>query len=375
MKKRLAPILGVALALVAAAPTQRNSTSPVRPAALPLEKELVSYLAHFLPYNPDSSITVVKSSEIIPGFQAFQVQRKGKYEKLNTNDRVVYVSEDGRRFFAGEKVANTEPGAVRGPSDLSWLDSKFSNMFRSRVRAALVPERDTMGMKGVALTLETGYFQVRLPGYVTPDGRYFLQGTLWDFHTDPRAERRHRIDLSANRATGPAGATVQIVEYADMECAYCKYRGLQMDRLLETNAGIVNVRRHYKFFPLWMGHVWAMKAASAGECLFKLAGPALFEFKKAVYARQESMTVSGIDELVVTTAEAKGVRADFLACYLQDDSFSRVKKDIEEGYRVNVTSTPTYYVDGTEISWTEDKVMEDFLRTLFPKTKTIDYGK
>src|SRR5712691_11887507 len=174
MKKRLATILGVAVALVAAAPTQRNATSPVRPAALPLEKELVSYLEHFLPYNPDSSITVVKSSEIIPGFQAFQVQRKGKYEKLNTNDRVVYVSEDGRRFFAGEKVANTEPGAVRGSSDLSWLDSKFSNMFRSRVRAVLVPERDTMGMKGVALTLETGYFQVRLPGYVTPDGRYFL---------------------------------------------------------------------------------------------------------------------------------------------------------------------------------------------------------
>jgi len=28
-----------------------------------------------------------------------------------------------------------------------------------------------------------------------------------------------------------------------MECPYCKFRGLQMDRLLEANAGIVNVRR------------------------------------------------------------------------------------------------------------------------------------
>ena len=60
---------------------------------------------------------------------------------------------------------------------------------------------------------------------------------------------------------------------------------------------------------------------------------------------------------------------------LMADKDARVRKDIEEGYRLNVTSTPTYFIDGTEISWIEDKVMEDFLRTLFPKTKTIDYGR
>ena len=56
-----------------------------------------------------------------------------------------------------------------------------------------------------------------------------------------------------------------------------------------------------------------------------------------------------------------------------EDSFARVKKDLEEGYRLGVISTPTYYVNGTEIAWVEDKVMEDFLRTLFPMTKTIPY--
>jgi hypothetical protein len=379
MKKRFVPILVAALALVGAVQAQKgqkNGTPAAKPAGAAGTGELVAYLTNFLPYNPDSSITVEKSSETLPGFTGYKVRRKGRYEKLNTSDRVVFVSEDGKWFFGGDKVPNTDPGAVRGPSDLSWLESKFSNLFRSKVRASPMPERDAGGLKGVALILETGYFAVRLPGYVTSDGRYFLQGTLWDFRTDPRAERRHRIDLSANRASGPATAAVQVVEYADMECSYCKFRGLQMDRLLEANAGIVNVRRHYKFFPLWMGHVWSMKAASAGDCIFKFAGPALFDFKKAVYARQETMTVSGIDELAITTAEAKGISsADFLSCYLQDDSFNRVRKDIEEGYRLNVTSTPTYFIDGTEISWIEDKVMEDFLRTLFPKTKTIDYGR
>jgi protein-disulfide isomerase len=71
------------------------------------------------------------------------------------------------------------------------------------------------------------------------------------------------IDLSAARASGPADAKVSVVEYADMACGYCKFRGQQMDRLLEANAGIVSIRRNYKFFPLWFAHVWAMKAASA----------------------------------------------------------------------------------------------------------------
>ena len=52
-----------------------------------------------------------------------------------------------------------------------------------------------------------------------------------------------------------------------------------------------------------------------------------------------------------------------------------MRKDIEEGYRLGVNTTPTYFVDGTQITWTEDKVMEDFLRTKFPRLKSIVYEK
>ena len=117
-----------------------------------------------------------------------------------------------------------------------------------------------------------------------------------------------------------------------------------------------------------------MKAASAADCIFKFAGQAMFRFKSQVYARQETMTLAGIDELALAAAEADGISsADFLSCYLREESFARVKKDMEEGYRLGVTSTPTYYINGTEIAWVEDKVMEDFLRTLFPKMRSISY--
>jgi protein-disulfide isomerase len=370
MIKRILTILVLTSALAGAAPKPATS----KPASAGIEKQLEVYAARFLPYDPETKVAVSRTTETLTGFQAYKVKRTGRYEKLNM-ERVVYVSDDGKWFFGGDTMVNTAPRPVRGPQDIAWIDEKLGKLFRTSVRALFAPERDSDNLKGLAIKLETGYGSVRMPGYISLDGKTFLQGTLWDFRIDPRAERRRRIDLSANRATGPADATVNVVEYADMECGYCKYRGLQMDRLLAANAGIVNVRRHYKFFPLWMGHVWAMKAASAGDCIAKFAGPAaLFRFKEQVYARQESMTVAGIDELAVTTAESEGVSAaDFLSCYLKEDSGARVRRDLEEGYRLGINSTPTYFVDGTEVTWVEDKVMEDLLRSLFPKTKSISY--
>lgn len=370
MIKRILTILVLTSAVAGAA--QKPAAS--KPAAAGIEKQLEVYAARFLPYDPETKVTVAKSTETLPGFQSYKVKRTGRYEKLKM-DRLVYISDDGKWFFAGDTLANTAPRPVRGPQDVAWIDEKLGAVFRSPVHTVMTPERDVEGLKGVAVVLQTGYGPTRMPGYVSTDGKQFLQGTLWDFRMDPRAERRRRIDLSANRASGPADATVNVVEYADMECGYCKFRGLQMDRLLAANAGIVNVRRHYKFFPLWMTHVWAVKAASAGDCISKLGGPpALFRFKEQVYARQESMTLSGIDELAVTTAESEGISsAEFLNCYLKEDSGARVRRDLEEGYRLGINSTPTYYVDGTEVMWVEDKVMEDLLRSLFPKTKSISY--
>ena len=141
------------------------------------------------------------------------------------------------------RAVHTSPRPVRTAQDLAWLDDKLTKLFHTSVRSVLTPDRDTAGLKGMALQLETGFMPVRMPGYVTADGRTFIQGTLWDFKMDPRAERRRRIDLSANRASGPADAAINLVEYADMECGYCKFRGLQMDRLLAANSGIVNVSR------------------------------------------------------------------------------------------------------------------------------------
>ena len=374
-----AAVLGAALVAAIGLGQAKPAAKASKPAASPagsIEKQIADYAALYLPYNPDSKITVSKASQKLPGFSAWKVTRKGRYESLNT-EATVLVSTDRKWFYEGDSFANKSARPVRSAKDLDWVTTQYAQLLKTNARAQLSPERNAAGLLGTTLILESGYGPVRIPGLVTPDGSVYLSGTLWDLRADPRAERRRRIDLTAQRAQGSAGAPVTIVEFADMECSYCKYRGLQLDRLLAANAGVANVRRHYKFFPLWSHHAWAMKAASAGDCLSRLASPdALFRFKELVYSRQETLTVAALDELALTSSEGEGInRSEFLGCYLRDDSFERVRRDLDEGYRLNVNSTPTYFVDGTHVSWIEDKVMEDFLRTKFPRLKSIPYEK
>jgi hypothetical protein len=382
--RKSAAVLFVAFALatVGLAPAKAKTKAKVAPASpapaagVGLEKQVGDYVALYLPWDPDTRVAVEQSPLKLPGFSAWRVQRTGRYASLKA-DAVVFVSNDRKWFFEGDSFLNQKPQPVRSEAELKWVTARYADLLRAKVRAELVPARDAAGMKGMAVVLETGFGPVHVPGFVTPDGSVFLAGSLWDFQGDPRAERRRRIDLTVQRASGPPDAPVTIVEYADMECQYCRFRGRHLDKLLAANVGIVNVRRHYKFFPLWSHHAWSMKAASAGDCLFRLTGaPALFRFKELAYGRQENLSVSAVDELAITSAEGEGIsRPDFLGCYLRDESFDRIRKDMDEGYRLGVNSTPTYYVDGTQINWIEDKVMEDFLRTKFPRIKTVPYEK
>ncbi len=363
-------ILAVAGWSCAAAATRQAAKAA--PAAA-VESRLPGYLVNYLSFDPGSKVTVEKSTDRLPGFQGYKIKRTGKYPKLAV-DQTVYVSDDGKWFFDGDNVANPNPRPVRSDADLAWIEARTQALYRTRAKATLTPERDAAGLKAVTMSIETGFGPMHVPGYVSPDGTKYFSGILYDFQMDPREERKRRIDLSQGRFEGKPNGAITMVEYADMECGYCKLRGLQMDQLLEANPGL-SYKRYYKFFPLWFSHVWSMKAASAADCIFRFAkAPAMFAFKKQVYSQQAVLTADGIDELALTFAESAGIpRADFLNCYLRDESLADVRKDLDEGQRLGVKSTPTYFIDGTEITWIEDKVMEDFLRSKDPSLKSIEY--
>src|SRR5215471_6642832 len=73
-----------------------------------IESRLPGYLNNFLPFDPQSKVTVEKAPDKIPGFQAFKIKRTGKYAKLAV-DRTVNVSDDGKWYFDGDAMVNQTP--------------------------------------------------------------------------------------------------------------------------------------------------------------------------------------------------------------------------------------------------------------------------
>jgi len=144
------------------------------------------------------------------------------------------------------------------------------------------------------------------------------------------------------------------------------HRG-DFDALVARLGKELKIRRYIKSYPLTTIHPWAYRAASAGRCFFDLQGPeSFFAWKSQVYARQDEMTVPGIDSFAMDYAYANEIPDEkFRGCYLQAKSNDKIHADLTEGWALRVRSTPTYFIDGVYVSWFADNLMEEFLRTTY----------
>jgi protein-disulfide isomerase len=347
-----------------------RAAAPVPPAAPArgIDAAVERFAAEYLPWEPDSKVTARPSpKDDVKGFRAYAIERKGKYDKLDV--KVTYlVSADEKWIFAGQVIKNSQPqnrtAEIRSDADIAGVAEYFSKMFGARSRAFLDPAGDRGGMKAVRIEIDTGYFSQPFHYYVEPDGSVFFMGTMWKLGEPVPDQRRALIDLASSPSYGAGSAKITLVEYADMECPFCKKRGEQMDKLMEKYGTKLEIRRYYKFYPLWVTHHWSTKAASAAACLQNSSPDLVFRFKQICYDNQETLTLDRLDQQVFDFVDAAGIsRKDFLACYLQEPSFAAIRRDMNEGGYLGVNSTPTYYANGIEIYWLPDDLMEEFLKS------------
>ena len=350
------------------APAGFAAASAPAPASRGLAAEVERFAAEYLPWEPESRVTAKPDPKSdIRGFHAWMIERKGKYEKLDAKQNM-FVSADEKWIFTGNVVRNSQPqnvtAVIRTDADISGIGEYFSKMFGSRARAYLDAAADRAGVKAVRIEVDTGYFSQPLHYYVEPDGSVFMMGSLWKIDEPVAGQRMALIDLSQSPAYGADNPKIAVVEYADMECPFCKRRGQQMDKLMDRYGAKLGIRRYYKFYPLWVTHHWSTKAASAAACLQKLSSDLVFKFKQLCYDNQDTLTLERLDQQVFDFIDSAGIpRKDFLACYLQDASFAALRRDMNEGGYLGVNSTPTYYVNGVEIYWLPDEIMEDYLKS------------
>jgi len=136
---------------------------------------------------------------------------------------------------------------------------------------------------------------------------------------------------------GPEKAAVQIVEFADYECPYCQKVNEDLNKVRDQFGDQVSLV--YKDFPLPM-HPLAFKAAQAARCA-GVQGK-FWEYHDSLFQTKRLQ----LSDLKLEARELKLDTARFDQCLDSGEQLAVVKKDAQEGQRLGLTGTPSFFVNG-----------------------------
>ena len=204
------------------------------------------------------------------------------------------------------------------------------------------------GLTEVLVVLSNAQGQQNSRLYVTEDGQHAVLGDIIPFGAHPFSAAQDALNKGINGPSrGPADAPVTLVEFSDLQCPHCKEAQPTIDKLMaeEKNARLV-----FQSFPL-PSHDWAAKAAYYGDCIGRTSPEAFWKFVESVYGAQSDITAATADKKLTTLAEQVGAKgADTAACAAKPETVGRVQRSVALGAALEVTGTPTLFINGRKIS-------------------------
>src|SRR5579862_671616 len=195
--------------------------------------------------------------------------------------------------------------------------------------------------------------------FVSKDGRYVLRGEIDDMNVDPYAEVKSQLHIEAAASKGPKDAPVTVVEFGDFQCPVCK----QLEQVLRAVLPqYPQVRFVFKDFPLVSIHPWAMTAAIAGHCALQQSPDVFWKLHDAIYDNQDAISPENAFDKLTDLATTAGANPDGLkTCMADPKSKEAVSASLQDGGNVEVTSTPTVFVDGRKFVVPNPDLLQQFI--------------
>src|SRR6266478_8322435 len=183
--------------------------------------------------------------------------------------------------------------------------------------------------------------------FVTADGEHAVIGDIIPFGAKPFDPARKTLEKGVNGpARGPKDAPVTIVEFGDLQCPACKAAQPAIEGLVAAEP---NARFVFQNFPLEM-HNWAAKGAAYADCVGRASNDAFWKFVSKTYETQADITADNADEKLTAIAEGAGVKgADIATCASTPAAKAHVDASLALGKAVNVTGTPTLFINGRSL--------------------------
>jgi len=146
------------------------------------------------------------------------------------------------------------------------------------------------------------------------------------------------IDIAGAPSKGPADAPITIVEFADFECPFCASVVPVVDGLVDAYAPYVRVV--FKDFPIqYHPHAqFAARSAAAAHMQGKF-----WQLHHLMFANRTQLAQEDIDRY------ARSLNLDMARFQRDRDSDAvakHVKASYDEGVRLNVHGTPSFFING-----------------------------
>jgi len=277
------------------------------------------------------------------------------------------VSAQARQASRRSKAAPataTQPATTVLPSEdtvNSFLQQMFAYEPELTWKVLSIKPAPAEGLAEITFLVSSPHGEQANVLYVTADGKHAIVGNIIPFGARPFEPMWQAIKKGiSGPARGPADAPVTLVEFGDLQCPHCKEAQPVIEKLLAEEP---NVRMVFQNFPL-PGHDWAAKAAAYADCIGRSSNDAFWKFLHEVYDAQADITAADADEKLTAFATQSGAKGpDIAACAAQPDTITRVEKSVAFGKDLEVTSTPTVFINGRKIE-TIAAVPDDILRKL-----------
>jgi len=159
---------------------------------------------------------------------------------------------------------------------------------------------------------------------------------------------------------GNPQARVTIVEFTDFECPSCAHTHPILEELMKQYSD--RVKLVVRDFPLDQ-HTHAKKAAEAAEAAREQGK--YWEFVSLMFHNQKALSVENLKQY----ATQLGLdRKQFDAALDSGKYVEKVRRDMADGHRVGVNSTPTVFINGRRI---KDRSIENLKAALEEALKTV----
>src|SRR6202140_4154228 len=228
-------------------------------------------------------------------------------------------------------------------ADLTW---KISS-----IKPSTIP-----GLAEVTVVLASQQGQQLTRFYVAPDGEHALVGDVIPFGARPFDPAKKLLEKGiTGPERGPKDAPVTIVEFGDLQCPACKAAQPTIEALVAAEP---NARFVFQNFPLEM-HNWAAKGAAYADCVGRASNDAFWKFVTKTYETQSDITAENADEKLTAIANGAGVKgSDMAACAVKPETKAHVDASLALGKSVDVTGTPTLFINGRRISSFDSRMSE-----------------